>query len=442
MLTKRTVLTLLPTTRRLVAGLVLLYLGNGLAGATSNQGNEVLAQLPGSAITRAEFEVSQRAWRDRYPAERLSSLDFLNLLVRLRQLALVARDRDLHRDPEFRMKLSELIAGALETGLLRRDIENRKLREAYDRQQYVVHASQLLIALPGQTGNSRVAALRKISRLRDKLISGQASFADLARRESDDPTAPENAGRLGYFSVFDQVYPLENAAYATPVGEISAPVESRFGYHLVRVNSRQRISGLKRASHILIRHETGDARGEIERLRRALTPDNFAELATRHSQDYKTRARGGDLGTDRLVDSLEAVKLTLPVGAVSTTFRSALGWHLLKITAEETFPRFMQSRPQLRKKLKHDDRVGREIASITAAADPTTIDSTVIESYIDDSLCRLILNRLNGTTLAVDGSRNLLIMQLKELRLTPTLQQQLLRYPPIIDHALLHLIGN
>jgi len=442
MLTQRTVPRLIPAIRRLVAGLVLLCVGNGQAGATLNHADAVLAQLPGAAITRAEFEVSYRAWRDRYPAERMSSLDYLNLLVRLRQLALVARDRDLQRDPEFHMKFAELTTRALETGLLRRDIENHKLREAYDRQQYVVHASQLLITLPGQTKVSRAAALRKILRLRDRLISGQASFADLARRESDDPTAPENAGHLGYFSVFDQVYPLENAAYATPVGEISAPVESRFGYHLVRVNSRQRISGLKRASHILIRHQTDDARGEIERLRRVLTPDNFAELATRHSQDYKTRARGGDLGTDRLVDSLEAIKLTLPVGAVSTPFRSALGWHLLKITAAETFPPFTQIRPQLREKLKHDDRVQREIESITAAADPTTINSAVIESYVDDSLCRLILNRLNGTTLPVDGSRNLLIMQLKALRLSPALQQELLKYLPKIDHALLQLIGT
>lgn len=441
MLKKSLILPITIALKHCLYAVVLIHVCWGQAlGASLNHGDAVLVQFPAAEISRSEFEISYQAWRDDFPKTRMSSEDFLKLLIRLKQFALIAREMGLHREPEFHAGLKRFIGHAQTDGLLRRDIENRKLREAYDRRQYLLHASQLLVSRSTDAEGQPVSALNKIMRLRESLLTQGTSFDAVARRVSDDPSVQENAGSLGYITVFEQIYPLETAAYETPIGEISAPVESRFGYHLVKVNSRQRIRGLKRAEHILIRHDSGDARTAIERIHLQLGPDNFAELATMHSQDYKTSVKGGDLGTDRLVDPLESVKLALPAGSISAPFKSTLGWHILRVTAVEVFPSFVKSRPLLREKLKLDDRVQREIESIIAATDLLALDSATLDSYVDDRLCQALVAQSGTAFTGQQASRNQLIKQLMQRPPGLSLERMPPRFAAKIDSALLRLV--
>lgn len=411
------------------------------SGATGfDHGRAILVQLPGATINRSEFEVGYQAWRDRYPGETLPADDYLDLLIRLRQLALVARDSGLHRTSEFELWLSRFIAQARDSGLLQRDIANWKLREAYDRQQYLLQASQILKLSPATESDTEPAALREIRRIRARLLAGEATFDALARLESDDPSVQENGGDLGYFTVFETIYPLESAAYETPHDELSSPVRSRFGYHLVKVTGGQRIGGLKRASHILIRAGTPDARSMIERIYRQVTPDRFAELAQEFSQDYRTSVNGGDLGTDRLLDALEAVRLALPVGAHSAPFRSSLGWHILRVTELQPFPEFTRMRPLLRRKLELDDRVQREVERILQAPSAASVDSPVVEAYRDDLLCRMLLSN-SGVVSQLDlMHRTDLIDWLRRLDLPPDLDRRAASFPAVIDAGIFDLI--
>ncbi len=431
----------------LFVGIVVCW--NQAQGNPINHGDAILVHLPGATISRIEFEVNLQAWRDRYPSSQQHSSQYLNLLIRLKQLALIAANRGMHQTPEFKLRLARFIAEAHKTGLLQRDIENWKLREAYDRQQYVLNASHILKIAQAAGDTEPVSALHKIQRFRERLLANETTFGNLARRESDDPSAMENSGRLGFFTVFDQLYPLETAAYETPVGLISDPVMSRFGYHLIKVTNRIRIKGLRQASHILVKNMTSDnarqstdARAKIERIHGLLTAHNFAAIASAHSQDYKTSIVGGDLGTDRLIDALERLKLTLPVGAFSAPFQSSMGWHILKVTGIQSFPSFTQMRPLLRQKLKLDARVARNVDLIIGAIDPTAIESVVVDAYIEDSLCKMILSQSGAIPIAESETRIDLIKRLLDRELPRDLIPQTMQYRSIIDNEVFQSIGR
>ena len=112
------------------------------------------------------------------------------------------------------------------------------LDEAWERSQTEYNSSHILIGVgPDASPGDTLLAFQKAMNIKSRLDSGE-DFETVAREVSDDPSAKENGGELGFYSVFDLVYPFENAAYNTAVGEVSEPVRTEFGYHLIKVNER------------------------------------------------------------------------------------------------------------------------------------------------------------------------------------------------------------
>lgn len=103
-----------------------------------------------------------------------------------------------------------------------------------------VDVSHILVAYkgantaPANVTRTKAEALARAQQLRAQLLAG-ADFATLARAQSDGPSA-KNGGSLGLISRGDLVPSFEDVAFTEPVGQISEPVETPFGYHLIRVN--------------------------------------------------------------------------------------------------------------------------------------------------------------------------------------------------------------
>ena len=96
-----------------------------------------------------------------------------------------------------------------------------------------VHAEHILIAINDQQNDS--AALKKAQELYTQATKGKKVFADLAKEHSDDPSAASNSGDLGFFPQEAMVEPFSNAAFAMKKGEISKPIKTDFGYHIIHV---------------------------------------------------------------------------------------------------------------------------------------------------------------------------------------------------------------
>lgn len=121
--------------------------------------------------------------------------------------------------------------------LIDRELNDALLREAHDRSLTEVRASHILVSVaPEAPPEDTLAAWKKIAAIRERVVGG-ADFASVAKEKggSDDPSAAKNGGDLGYFTALQMVYPFESAAFATPVGQVSMPVRTRFGYHIIKV---------------------------------------------------------------------------------------------------------------------------------------------------------------------------------------------------------------
>lgn len=100
-----------------------------------------------------------------------------------------------------------------------------------------VDAQHILIKPAGNSDADKSAARAKAESLIAQ-IKGGADFDSLARSESGDPGSATAGGRLGQFARGQMVKPFEEAAFAAKVGDIVGPVETQFGYHIIRINEK------------------------------------------------------------------------------------------------------------------------------------------------------------------------------------------------------------
>lgn len=96
----------------------------------------------------------------------------------------------------------------------------------------------LKLVPPGSPAAVEAEAKRQIDSLYNVVVANPASFGEVARDNSDDKSAARNLGRLPLFGAGEMVEEFDNAAFALADGEISKPVKSRFGWHLI-----QRVQG-------------------------------------------------------------------------------------------------------------------------------------------------------------------------------------------------------
>ena len=123
---------------------------------------------------------------------------------------------------------------------------------------------------------------KEIGRLRQEIEAGE-DFAELAAVVSDDEGSAARGGDLGFFGRGQMVAPFEEAAFALAPGELSEPVQTRYGWHLIKVEERLEESGGEKvhARHILLRYQpsrtTEDSlRSRAEVFQEQATAEGFA----------------------------------------------------------------------------------------------------------------------------------------------------------------------
>jgi len=169
---------------------------------------------------------------------------------------------------------------------------------------------------------------------------GGEDLAKLAERYSDGPTA-SRGGDLGVFAYGRMVPAFSKATAALEIGGISDPVETQFGFHVIKRNKIERIS----ARHILIMHsESHRAPATITRtkeqalelvrsvLAKARDGQDFAALAAEFS-DGPTSTRSGDLGSfgrGQMVPAFEEAAFALEPGQISDVVETVFGYHIIQ----------------------------------------------------------------------------------------------------------------
>lgn len=186
---------------------------------------------------------------------------------------------------------------------------------------------------------TKAEALEMATSLAKQAQAPGADFAAMAKKHSDGPSGP-SGGKLGNFAPAQMVPVFSKATLGLKIGEVSGPVESPFGYHIIRRNPL--VEDLS-ASHILIQfagsERTKNQRSKEDALKlvaklaqQAQAPNaDFAKIAEAHS-DCPSAAKGGDLGVfppAQMIPEFSAATAKLEIGEVSEPVESAFGYHVI-----------------------------------------------------------------------------------------------------------------
>lgn len=299
---------------------------------------------------------------------------YINFKLKVKEAEALGMDTVKAYQEELRGYVNQLSAPYL----VDREFNEELVKEAYNRLKSDVKASHILIKVDKDAApEDTLKAYNKVMEIRKKLLKGE-DFGTLAATESSDPSAKQNKGALGYFSAFRMVYPFETAAYTTKVGEISMPVKTRFGYHLLKIDDKRPAFGEIRAAHIMVAlkpdastDEKVKAEQKINELYQKLqNGEDFRELAGKFSDDIGSSRRGGELpqfGTGRMVKEFEVEAFALKNdNDYSKPFLTEFGWHIVKRLSKVELKSFEEEKDELKKKVERDGRSRNSQSSLVA----------------------------------------------------------------------------
>lgn len=215
-----------------------------LAACSSNDGDsEVIAETNAGDVTKEEFYqemknnigedvlremVTAEVLKDRYDvSDEQIDQEVQNTKDQLGGQFDMFLQQQGFQDEEAYRNVIELSLLQLEAAAEDMDITEEDMQQRYDRMQTEIKAKHILVD-DEETANE----------VKDKLDNGE-DFADLAEEYSNDTASAENGGELDYFSTGDMVPEFEDAAYNMEVDEVSDPVESEHGFHIIKVTDKR-----------------------------------------------------------------------------------------------------------------------------------------------------------------------------------------------------------
>ncbi len=256
--------------------------------------------------------------------------------------------KKLYREQiQNRMLVERVIAGQIDRSEIL--ITDEELMATYEEKKSllpvrpaVVHLATIFIGLDSSVG-AREAAKNVIDDLHRRVLAGE-DFGELAKEFSEDPSA-ETGGKLGKLKLSD----LSNRAFADAaaeleVGDVSEPVLTPYGFHIIKVTGKDDLSGEVELSHILVRitAEERDIDDVFEVANdvhdRLVAGAPFDSTAIKYSTDTNTASKGGDLGwlkADDLPEFFQDVLLGMTPDEFSPVLREPSGFRIVKLLERE-----------------------------------------------------------------------------------------------------------
>lgn len=326
----------------------------------------VLMTINGKPVLKSEFEYIYNKNNTNNSLDKKTLDEYVDLFVNFKLKVEEALSQGIDSTSSFVNELSGYRSQLTKPYLTDSKIDEALLHEAYDRSKEDIDVSHILVRLePNASPADTLKAWNSINAVSKRLLKEE--FSKLALEVSEDQSAKENSGHIGWISTFRTVYPFETMAYNTAVGTYSKPIRTIFGYHIVKVHARRNTMGEVLVSHIMIfsskedKAQTTKAKTTIDSIyTRVMAGDDFGTLAKNHSDDKSSSVKNGELpwfGTGRMVPEFETAAFALKnVGDVSMPIQSAYGWHILKLVDKKGIGSFDELKGDLERNVKRDDR--------------------------------------------------------------------------------------
>lgn len=357
---------------RIVFATVAFFALTGLSTFAQDKKATVLT-VAGENVSLEEFEnIFRKNNRDSVITQQALD-EYMELFINFKLKVKEARSLGLDTVTKFKNELDGYRITLSRPYLTDGDLLNGMVKEAYERMKYEIEASHILIKVdPTATPEDTLKAYNRALEVRRILLENK-DFASTAKKSSDDPSAKDNGGYLGFFTAFQMVYQFEDAAYALQTGEISMPVRTRYGYHIIKVTNKRPARGEMHVAHIMIKEkkeENGEANAKdkaMEIYQKAKAGENFAELASKYSEDGSSAKMGGELpwfGTNKMVAEFEEAAFSLKNdGDIAEPIKTSYGWHIIKRLGARSLASYESMEKEIKGKVSKDGRSEKTRAS-------------------------------------------------------------------------------
>ena len=376
--------TMMKATKRLIKTAFVIFLLVFFAGSLSAQSKldkKTLLTIGGEKITVGEFMRVYNKNNTQTNLEEPSTIeDYLELYIDFKLKVKEAEDLKMDTAAAFKKELAGYRKQLAKPYFVDEKVNEDLLKEAYERKLQDVRASHILIMVDQDaTPEDTLAAYNKIVKIRKEIMDGK-DFNEAAVEYSDDPSARDveavpgkqrarkgNKGDLGYFTVFNMVYPFETAAYTTPVGEVSQPIRTRYGYHLVYVTAKKPALGVVQVAHIFVgmppnatAEDSAQRAEKIQNIYKKIEEGmSFEDAVAQYSEDKGSAKNGGKLtpfSCNRVVPEFVDAIRELDSGQISQPVQTAYGWHIIKLISRKTPGTFEEEAPRLKERILKDSR--------------------------------------------------------------------------------------
>ncbi len=331
-----------------------------------SQSDNILMVIDGRKISASEFERVYNKNNNITPdAEQKSVDEYIDLFVNYKLKVIEAENLGYDTMKSFIDEFNGYTKQLAKPYLQNQEIKDKLVKEAYDRSLYEIDASHILVRLdenapPADT----LKAYEKAMEIYSRIVAGEP-FGEVAKATSDDPSVKENLGELGYFSAFRMVYPFETAAYNTPVGKVSKPIRTKYGYHIVKVNDKRPSKGSVEVAHIMTRIPPDASAPEIkaakEKIDKAyhelMNGADWNETVQKYSEHQRTREAGGSIGwlkTGQAPPEFLDPCFELDINGISKPIKTQGGFHIAKVLNKKSAESFEEAKEKISNRVDND----------------------------------------------------------------------------------------
>lgn len=332
------------------------------------QEEEILLTIGDTEISKAEFErIYKKNNANLFDEEdRKTPKEYLDLFIDYKLKVIEAQNLKMDTSRAFKEELAGYRKELAAPYLTDVQFNEKMVRDHYERMNTEVNASHILLRLDENAPQEKEKeVLDRINKIREEILAGK-DFAEAAAEYSEDPSAESNGGNLGYFSAFQMVAPFENAVFNLSEGEVSEPIRTSFGYHLIKVNDFRENQGDIKVAHIMKMFPRGDQnfdktkiKTEIDSIYNELEKGaDFAEMAKKHSDDKRSAELGGEMpwfSAGRMIPEFSEAAFNIKnKGDFTRPIETKFGYHIIKKLDHRPVPAFEEAKADIESRIKKD----------------------------------------------------------------------------------------
>ncbi len=360
--------------------LYLVFIVLSTLSLNAQKNDDVLFTVDNNEVSVSEFKyIYEKNNADNADYSKESLDEYLGLYKKFKLKVRRAKDIGLDTVKSLQDELAGYRKQLAKSYLKDKEISNKLIEEVAVRMQEDIEIQHIFVAVDLKTSEEKLAtAQAKINNVYDKLMQNDGNgFEEMAKTLSEDKITAPNGGRLGFYTspLPDGFYEFENAMYNTNIGDISKPVRSRMGFHIIRPVSKRPARGEMEIAHILIRNKDRGKAGAkilIDSVYSLLNEGkSFDNLAAKFSVDTKTKHNGGYIGffgINQYEETFEKAAFDLNKdGDYTEPLATNIGYHIIKRISKRDNQDIPRLKKRIQARINKNDRF--EIAEVKMIED-------------------------------------------------------------------------